>query len=155
MTKKKHQFKQISFSVSFFQDISSLFHVLISQNFVIRSMMLDLCCTCETYLSTSSQVLAFSDRTENVQKFDRFQIVHVSYAQKTQTFQCHGTITVESNIPLHNMGSTKRSDHLCVCVSRVRNDDHCVVHVHVLEQKHFQRTHLHKSLLVVVLKWNV
>ena len=132
---------------------------------VSRSMIalfsLILFSTCETYVSTSSLVLVSSDRTKNVIKFDRFQIFHMSRDTKsalmrpeTQTFQCHGAITEESKIPFAQPG-INFAFGTSLSVSRVCNDDHFVVHVHVLQQEHFVRTHLNKSLNVVVLKWNV
>ena len=86
----------------------SLFHVLVTQNFVNRCMTvpssLIFFCSCETHLS---QVMVFGDRTEDVRKFDCFQVFHISWNTKsalvcseTQTFQCRGTITEESKIPI-------------------------------------------------------
>ena len=132
--------------------------------FVNRSMIarfsLILFCTCETYLSTSSQVLVFSDRTENVGKFDCLQSSNISWDTKsalvcpeTQTFQCHWTITEESKVAFaqHRINFAFGPS---LSVSRVCNDEHFVVHVHVLQQEHFERTHLNTSIHVVVLTWN-
>ena len=111
MTKKRYLFKQTSFLVSFIQDTSSYFHALVSQNFVNHTLIVPFSLiffsTCETYLSTSSQVLVFGSRTEDVRKFDCFELFHISCAQR------------DANIPMslaqHGMESISRSDHLCVC----------------------------------------
>ena len=102
-------------------------------------------CTCETYLSTSSQVVVFGNRTEDIRKIDCFQIFHISRntrstlaCPETQTFQCHGTTAEESKISIaeHGINFTFGPS---LTVSCSYNDDHCVVQVHVVQQVHFER----------------
>ena len=123
MTRRRYLLKQICFTPSFSQDISSTFRVLVLQNFVDRSLItlfsLVLFCTCETYLSTSSQMSVFGDRTKNVRKFDCFQSVSVLWdtrgAQRRKFSSVTRQLLKKARSPLHNMGSILRSDHLWVC----------------------------------------
>ena len=83
-------------------------------------------------------MLVFSDRSENVRKFDRFQTIHVSWdtgvffvCPVTQVFQRRWAITEENEIVFaqreinFTFGASPR-------VSRVSSDDHLVVRFHVL-----------------------
>ena len=92
--------------------LSSFFHVLASQNFVNRSMIVPfsliyLLLYLYNILSTSSQGMVFGDRPEDVRNCDCFQILRISWSTgsalvypETQTFQCRGTKPEEKQDPL-------------------------------------------------------
>ena len=113
VTGLRHLFKQVSFSVGFFQNISSLFRVLISQNFVNRSVVmlfgLVLFCTC-------------GNIPEHIES--RFVGSGGPFVcPETQVFQCRRTITEERHIFFAQHG-IKFLLGPSLGVSRVSNDDH-------------------------------
>ena len=126
---------------AFFRRTSSSFHVWISGNFVNRSMIMLFSLfafrTYETYLSATCRVEVFGNRTENVRKFDRFQLIQVSWdtrcveCPETLVCWCHRTSTAEIEISFaqhgNNLSFGPSLDVLCVS-----NDDHFVVPVRIL-----------------------
>ena len=100
-------------------------------------------CTCETYLNESCRLEVFGDRTKDVHKFDRFQVIQVScdtmgklVCPETQVFQCHRTATEEMSMSFAEHGNNF-SFRPSLDMSCVRNDDHFVVAARVLQQVRF------------------
>ena len=86
----------------------------------------------ETYRSTSSQMLIFSDRSEIVRKFDCFQVVRGALVcPGTQIFpMSKDNYSKNARSPLRNMESTFTFGQ-SLGVSHVSNDDHLVGRAHV------------------------
>ena len=112
--------------VSFFQDMFPLFRVLISQRhrrsiFVLFSSIFF--CICKTYLNASCQTELFGNHTEDVGKFDCFQISHIlcgipgyDHVLRVVSHQVsrHPLQRREFDLPLFTRhgGSTPRRDHV-------------------------------------------
>ena len=79
--------------------------------------------TCEAYLSTTSQVLVFSDRTEDVSKFDLFPGLRhfVGYQEYSRAPR-------DANFPVSRDNCRRRQDRLCTTWDqlRVRTISECV-----------------------------
>ena len=137
-----------------------------SKNFVKRSMImlfrLMLFCSCETYLSTSCQVEVFGDRTKDVRQIRSFpgdpRFVGIpgvrSCVQRRRCSNVTGRLK-KARSPLHNMGSTLRSDNLWMCRVSATMITLSFPLFDVLQRVLFERTHLDRSLHVAILKWDV
>ena len=103
-------------------------------------------------MSTSCQVKVFCDRTKDVRKFNCFQILHISWntkstllcAQRRKLSSVTGHLQKKARSPLHNTGSTSRSDRHRVC--RVSAMTTSLSSKFTLCHKHISSGHISTSL---------